>query len=611
MIQRGITFILILFLTFFLLTWIFNSEKRSSIKQLKKSESSHLLSESQTIEEIFRAISTDLHFLSNIPELQNVEVVKKSTPHIEEIFLEFSRAKQIYAQVRFLDTTGKEIIRIDSKNNTSIVISKNELQNKKGRYYFEDALTLPKGEIYVSPFDLNIEKGEIEKPLNPMIRFAEPIYNKLGIKQGVVVLNYRGTNLINKIKEKREKRNNIKTFLVNSDSYFLIGPSPTDEWGFMFDTRYHKNMQSNFPAAWKSIAHSTNGLFNNKKGFFIYQTVYPMAQKHHSSTGAKNAYEKSVKNIDSAHYYWKIISYLPNEKFEEIQIQRYVKFYVIFFFLSLLLTHLLVSLIEKNIKAKKELRNSFLLLEDKNEKLRKSNETKNTFFSIIAHDLRNPIQVVMGYTGMLIENYHNMTIDEIKTYFKDIEAATSKLLRLLENLLNWSRSQTENIPMKPVYQPIEPVIESACQPTHMGLKEKKIKLNIKIPPKLSAFFDKNLIMTIIRNLVTNAIKFTPEGGIITIIAQPLGDKEVLIKVEDTGVGMSNEECKKLFQVDKKFSKSGTKGETGTGLGLILSKEFIDKSGGTIQVESNQGEGSSFIITLPTEEFRENPPQSKG
>lgn len=607
MVRRSFTFIIILFFTFSLLTWIFTSEKHNSISRLKESELNHLTSETQTIEEIFRSIATDLHFLSKVPELQNAHLLKAiKNNHAEEIFLGFSNAKKVYAQVRFLDTLGNEIIRVDRKMNRSWIVPDDKKQNKKGRYYFEDALKLPKGMIYVSPFDLNIENGEIEKPLNPMIRFAEPIYDNEGNKQGVVVLNYHGKNIIEKIAKTSKRRGNIQTYLINADSYFLIGPTPTDEWGFMFDARYHKNMHSYYPDAWKSIAHSKDGLVYNKQGFFIYKTVHPMAHRLVSSTGSKNAHGKSSKNIDSLNYYWKIVSFLPKNQFEEIRFQRYVKFYIIFFFLSFLVTQLLTSLIEKNRKAKLELQHSFELLEEKNETLRKSNETKNTFFSIIAHDLRNPIQVVMGYTGMLIENYHNMTIDEIKAYFKDIESATSKLLRLLENLLNWSRSQTEEIPMKPAYQTLEPIVETACQPAHMALKEKNISFEIDIPPRLSAFFDKNLIMTVIRNLVTNAIKFTPEGGIIKVIALPLGSTQVMLRVEDTGVGMSTDECDRLFQVDKKFSKSGTKGETGTGLGLILSKEFIDKSGGTIRVESYEGQGSTFIITLPTEEFRESP-----
>lgn len=608
MLYRAITFLIILFFTFCLLTWIFNSEKKSSITRLKESEINHLLSEAHTIEEIFRSISTDLHFLCNMPELQNLTSLLQNRPHTEETFLGFSNAKRIYAQIRFLDTTGQEIVRVDRKHGNSQIIQLSHLQNKRGRYYFEDAKDLPKGAIYISPFDLNIEKGEIEKPLNPMIRFAETIYDHNGIKQGVVVLNYQGNNLINKIKNSKDKKKHLKTFLVNANSYFLIGPSPTDEWGFMFDNRYHKNMDTYFPHAWKSISLSMDGLVHNKKGFFFYKTVYPMTRNNYSSSGASSPYGKSKKKIDSTEYYWKIISYLPNKEFKEIQIQRYIKFYITFFFISLLLTHVLVSLFERNRRAKVELHNSFTLLEDKNEKLRKTNQTKNTFFSIIAHDLRNPIQVVMGYTGMLIDNYHNMSIDEIRDYFKDIEAATSKLLRLLENLLNWSRSQTDQIPIKPRSQLVEPVIETACQPVHMGLKEKNISLKIAVPPRLSAFFDKNLIMTVIRNLVTNAKKFTPEGGVIKVTAQPLGNSRVIITVEDTGIGMTKEECNKLFQVDKKFSKSGTKGETGTGLGLILSKEFIDKSGGTIQVESFEGEGSAFIITLPTEEFRDTPPE---
>lgn len=600
MLQRTLYFLLFLGITFILLTWMYSAEKQTSILRLKKSELHHLESEAKTIQEIFRAITTDLHFLANLPELQNVDSVQYQREHLAKVFSSFSSAKRLYAQVRLLDTSGMEIIRIDRKNGTSLIISEKQLQNKVNRYYFQEAIRLEKHQVYVSPFDLNVEKGIVEKPLNPMIRFAEPIYDKKGNLQGVVVLNYHGAQLINTILNNREKH--LTTFLVNRDSYFIIGPNPADEWGFMFQERRNKNMQHYYPKAWGAIKESSEGLILNKKGFFIHKTVYPFSGNIDSS----NIQHTNGNNP----YYWKIISYLPSEEFKEGRFNRYLKFYGIFFIISLMLSHIFVTLFEKNRDAQFKLRASFRLLQDKNSKLQKSNSTKNTFFSIIAHDLKNPIQVVMGYTGMLIENYHNMTIDEIKEYFKDIESATQKLLQLLENLLNWSRSQTDDIPFHPLSQEIQPVIETACQPTHMGMKVKNITLKISIPARLHAFIDKNLIITVIRNLVTNAIKFTPEGGIIRITAHPLGTDSTIVKVEDTGVGMSEEECSKLFQVDKKFSKSGTNGESGTGLGLILSKEFIQRSGGEITVESSEGEGSTFLITLPMHEFRDEIPSSE-
>lgn len=602
MLQRAQLFIIFIVITFLLLSWIFNTVNKYSITRLREVEINHLQSEANTIDEIFRSVIGDIHFLSSIPEFQNFNkgTFENDREHVNEMFYDFAQAKGIYAQIRFLDTLGNEIIRINHKEDQTNIVSRVNLQNKKDRYYFKDAILLPPKKVYVSPFDLNVENGRIEEPHNPMIRFAEPIYNELGEKQGIIILNYRGKNLLKKIKSRMNSKYQLQTFLLNQDSYFFIGPSPADEWGFMFQNKLSRNMQNYYPTAWKSMQNNSEGLVFSEKGLFIYKTITPMPNKVISSLG-DNSDNSSI--IDSAHYYWKIVSFLPAEKLQLIQEKRYSIFYVIFFLISFILAHTIVSLIEKNTVAKQKLESSFKLLKNKNKALIMSNDTKNTFFSIIAHDLRNPIQIVIGYTGMLIDNYHNMSIEEVKAYFKDIESATIKLLQLLENLLNWSRSQTETIPFNPFAQPLLHVVETACQPTHMGAKNKNIMLKLAIPPQLQAFIDKNLIMTVVRNIVTNAIKFTNTGGSITVSATKLDAEKVVLKIEDTGVGMSYEECQKLFKIDKKFSKRGTNGEIGTGLGLILSKEFIEKSGGNIKVESTQGEGTTFIIILPAKEFR--------
>ncbi len=237
-------------------------------------------------------------------------------------------------------------------------------------------------------------------------------------------------------------------------------------------------------------------------------------------------------------------------------------------------------------------------LEKKNCEYQEALNSKNRFFSIIAHDLRNPFQVVLGYTGLLLEHYDNMSVDDIKEYFSDIESATSELMSLLDNLLLWSRSETGAISMRPTTIDLHNLTESTLAIIKVNATEKDITLKSHILPKSLVVADKDMVLTILRNLMTNAVKFTPHGGTVSIEVIPIGTEMLQITVKDTGIGMSKEDINKLFKADTAYSHKGTSGEKGTGLGLVLCHEFVEKHRGTIWVESELGEGSSFNFTIP-------------
>lgn len=584
-------------LSFIVLTVIFSFENHHSIITYKMKELNLLQREANTIEVLFKSISSDLRFISNMYELQLFidSVPNSSLESIQNEFVQFGRAKKEYAQIRYLDHRGNEIVRVDFKDGIPFIIPDGKLQNKKDRYYFKDAIILGKDGIYVSPFDLNIENGEIEKPLNPMIRFAQPVYSRKGEKRGIVVLNYRGEEILNHI---RKKTGISKRFLLNSDSYFLMGPTPRDEWGFMFEERFHRNMQQYYPDVWKSIKYVDEGSVFNDSGFFIYHTVSPLLSHFQSTDGTYLAKGSSSHSVDSAEYQWKLISYLPFTDFKELSYKRFIKYYILSLFVSVILAHVYALLKERAVRVEKELARSMENLEIRNQELATAINTKNRFFSIIGHDLRNPIHVVIGYVSLLIENYDNMSISEIKEYFGDIETATQKLLKLLENLLDWARSQTGDITPHCKNVEISQLVSKAEMAVAMSAKNKGITLDISIPPRLTTFVDEDMITTVLRNILTNSIKFTERKGKISVTATPLGGEYVQVTITDSGIGISEEQCKNLFNLNSTTSTTGTEGEEGTGLGMILSAEFLSKNNATIEVKSVIGAGSTFIITLP-------------
>ncbi|MGB0522580.1 MAG: hybrid sensor histidine kinase/response regulator [Flammeovirgaceae bacterium] len=226
------------------------------------------------------------------------------------------------------------------------------------------------------------------------------------------------------------------------------------------------------------------------------------------------------------------------------------------------------------------------------------NHVKDKVFSIIAHDLRNPFASIGMFVDVLLENAASFTPEEVADIANDLHESLSSANLLLENLLEWSRSQMEHIDMLPQKLQPEEVANSVARLFRNNIQNKGVKLTINFSADCVVFADAHMINFIIRNLVSNAIKFTPTDGEIYVEGKVLGEEMCEILVKDTGVGISEENLARLFNEDDHVSTRGTEGEKGTGLGLMLCKEFVEKNGGSIQVESKVGEGSVFRFTLP-------------
>ncbi len=236
-------------------------------------------------------------------------------------------------------------------------------------------------------------------------------------------------------------------------------------------------------------------------------------------------------------------------------------------------------------------------LKDSESKLKELNATKDMFFSIIAHDLMNPFNALIGSSRILEENFDNLDDNDKMNIISDIRSTSTSIQKLIENLLQWARAQTGTISFHPEVIFLKEPVSNTLFLLKQLLSEKKIRINQKISKKIKVYADMNMLMTIIRNLLTNAVKFTPEGGSITLTAkESKGMVEASIK--DTGIGIRKSDLDKLFRIDVHHSTIGTSKEKGTGLGLILCKEFIVMNGGDIWAESDGKTGSVFRFTLP-------------
>jgi signal transduction histidine kinase len=246
-----------------------------------------------------------------------------------------------------------------------------------------------------------------------------------------------------------------------------------------------------------------------------------------------------------------------------------------------------------------ELRAQSEELIDKNEKLSKLVALKDKFFSIIAHDLKNPFNTILGFSELLKNSYDEQPDEKRKRLIDYIYNSGKSAYALLENLLTWSRSQTNKLEAKPNSYMVEHIIESNYRLIKGTLKQKKITFETNYDKSLYVWTDESIINTVIRNLLSNAAKFSNEGDKITFNAELINEDFIQFEIKDTGVGLTKEEINALFKIDSKLTKPGTAGEKGTGLGMILCKEFVEKLNGKIWIESEKGVGTSVFFTIPT------------
>jgi len=258
---------------------------------------------------------------------------------------------------------------------------------------------------------------------------------------------------------------------------------------------------------------------------------------------------------------------------------------------------LLIILIVVIIRNRNKLSRLNDLLEQKNLQLEEANKTKDRFFSIVAHDLRSPFNALSGLLAELDEHYQEYDEGIKKQILQNLRRSTQNTYNLLNNLLDWAQSQQNKLSSHPVELNPREVTQEVFQVLQTRATLKNIQLISNIDPELQVSADPNLLKALLINLINNAIKFTTKNGLIEVTAGKEGEK-VRICIRDTGIGIPADQLQNLFRLDNPFKRPGTENEAGTGLGLIMCREYLDIMGGSISVESREGEGSVFCITIP-------------
>jgi signal transduction histidine kinase len=238
-----------------------------------------------------------------------------------------------------------------------------------------------------------------------------------------------------------------------------------------------------------------------------------------------------------------------------------------------------------------------LKVEERTEELQVANKTKDKFFSIIAHDLKNPFNYLIGMTGIINEYMDSMEPEELKDLIGKLQESAKNAFNLLQNLLDWARSQRDALQMNPGAVSVNLIVTNSITPLLDLALEKDIVISNKIDTQSKVMVDEYMITTVVRNIVSNAIKYTRNNGEVTFTSTEQ-DGMMIISVQDTGVGIPEDILNKLFKIGENVTIKGTNDEAGTGLGLILCAEFIHKHKGKIWAESREGEGSTFHFSIP-------------
>ncbi len=255
-------------------------------------------------------------------------------------------------------------------------------------------------------------------------------------------------------------------------------------------------------------------------------------------------------------------------------------------------------LLEEKIKERTtEIAQKNISLEEQKEELNELNAMKDTFFSILAHDLKNPFSSLYSLSALVVQNFQILDEEEQLTALKKIEDSSKLIYTLLDNLLTWSQSQRGDIDYLPEKFLLSNLIHTNINLHKVSAENKEILTTSGVSGELYAYGDREMISTVLRNLINNAIKYSHKGGVVEVNVAEKGDK-LEVSVSDQGVGMSKEDAEKIFRIDAKYKSPGTMGEKGTGLGLILCKDFVEHNKGRIWCESQEGSGSTFHFTIP-------------
>ncbi len=575
---------------------VFYAEYNNKKLILLVHEKDHIGTAISSISSDFTAIASDLRVFSQSRGLMGY-LEEASMDELVDVAGEFqvlAAEKGSYDQVRFLDSGGMERVRINYNAGHPEIVAEENLQFKGDRYYFSKSYEVERGDIYVSPFDLNVEHGEIEQPLKPMIRFGMPVFDNAGLKRGVILFNYCGKKLIDNFMTVSIDMIGIP-MLVNSDGYWMKGLNPEEEWGFMLPEKRETIFGKLFPEAWESINSNRSGQFFTSQGLFTFTTVYPLEAVMSRSVMSTSPKDPDLLSAKAGSYHWKLVSWVDNGM---IHAQLYA-FLGRLIYLDLFIILLLgVASWYYATTAEKRRLVEAALVESKRV-AEHANQSKSAFLANMSHEIRTPMNAIVGMTHLLQKTDPSV---KQRDYLEKIFFSSQSLLAIINDILDFSKIEAGKLTLEKIEFDLNQVFDNLSNVLSLKAQKKGVELIFDIDPKIpmQLIGDPLRLGQVLLNLANNAIKFTEVGHVmvgVKIKDDDLAQGALEFSVIDTGIGMNEEQQQRLFKSFSQADISTTREYGGTGLGLAISRRLVNLMGGDIQVVSQPEEGSLFSFEV--------------
>ena len=562
----GFIFVILLAVSVAIAAVLYWNERRTQSAILKNNQRQQVDALGQGIVGHLETVASALLVLGDCQTLAALlaEDTASTRANLADEFRRFVNRKRVYDQMRYIDHNGQEMVRVNLRDGAAEIVAESDLQSKKDRYYFQQAWPLGRDEIYVSPFDLNVENGQIEQPPKPTIRFATVVFDADGRRRGVLVINYLGQHLLHKLQRAARGRPG-QVMLLNADGYWLQGPRPEDEWAFMDGDRRNVSFAATHPNAWARMAVEEECQLQSTAGLFTFTTVHPIPPQ--SSQG----------------YHWKLVSLVAHDELAT-QSAR-----VLSGILGLLggVTILLLGV-------------SWLLgwsLVHQREARRRLADGQRlaaigSAMTALAHESRNALQ--RSQAGLEMLGRRLPASEDAQELIAEVQEAQYHLRDLYEQARDWAaplQLQREKVNLgrlaSDVWQQLEQQRAGRCDTLDVD----------SAVYEANCLADRRLLSQVFRNIFENSLAAADPTHIQVQNNMNPANDSLRISITDDGPGLSAEERHRIFEP---FFTMRTRG---TGLGMAISRRIVEAHGGTISAESPNGSqrrGTTIVIELPRE-----------
>ena len=498
---------------------------------------------------------------------------------------DYDRALEFYQKTLEIDESLSDYVgQIIVLNNIGEIF-KDKAEYDKAIPYYQEVIQLADstdmGDYYkaygwIGLAEVYLRKGEY-KQSNYHIGLALAIFEEIKMQEGIATANWLLAQISFNLNYLGQALRQIN---VCKDIASTCGIIDLEQKAYLIESQIRAK-SGDYKGAYESLSHYT----------LITDTLYNQ-ERTNSFSQARSEMEMTQKQNE-------IELLMKDNQIKDLRIRKQ-KSNTLILSVGVMSLFVVFLIMLSYIKSRKKAND---LLTDKNRKiglqhkeLLKVNETKDKFMSIIGHDLRNPIGAFKDVIGQLADFPEMFTEELRQQIIKELREEAESTYFLLDNLLSWAKSQKDAVSYKPERLDIPTLVKNNIQLNFRASESKQIRVTTDLKGELQVYADHNMVNLILRNLISNAIKFTENGGLVQVIAKEEAEK-VVLSIKDTGVGISEEDVPKIFNSSAHVSTYGTNHEKGSGLGLLLCKEFVETNGGTIRVESKKGQGTTFTVTL--------------